>query len=109
MASLRSEPVGRYVEKTPGRIKIRPVNAEDFLIEEEGRSMQTTPCPSCGRTDGNHSHLPPVGSSERGTGSMKCVICSGPLADHEIGEHAARVVERLAALGFPTPVNVGMP
>jgi hypothetical protein len=37
------------------------------------------------------------------------VICSGPLADHEIGEHAARVVERLAALGFPTPVNVGMP
>jgi hypothetical protein len=71
--------------------------------------MQTTPCPSCGRTDGNHSHLPPVGSSERETGYLKCVICSGPLADHEMSEHAARVVERLAALGFPTPVNVGMP
>ena len=71
--------------------------------------MQTTQCPSCGRTDGKHSHLPPVGSSDRGSGSLKCVICSGPLADHEIGEHPARVVERLAALGFPTPVNVGMP
>ncbi|MGB5188314.1 MAG: hypothetical protein WBO84_14430 [Acidimicrobiia bacterium] len=50
-----------------------------------------------------------MSSPERATGSMKCVICSGALADHEIGEHAARVVERLAALGFPTPVNVGMP
>ena len=71
--------------------------------------MQTTPCPSCGRTDGNHSHLPPAAGSERETDSRRCVICSGPLADHGIEEHAARVVERLAALGFPTPVNVGMP
>ncbi|MGB5656837.1 MAG: hypothetical protein WBN35_09540 [Acidimicrobiia bacterium] len=71
--------------------------------------MQATQCPSCGRTDGKHSHPPLVSSPERATGSMKCVICSGALADHEIGEHAARVVERLAALGFPTPVNVGMP
>ena len=36
MARLRSEPIGEYVEKTSGRIKIRPVNADDVLIEEEG-------------------------------------------------------------------------
>jgi hypothetical protein len=71
--------------------------------------MQTTECPLCGRTDGQHSHLPPTDSFDRETASRKCVICSGPLADHEAGEHAARVVERLAALGFPTPVSVGMP
>jgi hypothetical protein len=42
---------------------------------------------------------------ERGTGKLKCVICSGALADHEIGDHATRVVERMLQIGFPTPVG----
>ena len=71
--------------------------------------MQTNPCPSCGRTDGRHSLLPPGIGYQPGSGSVKCAICLGPLADHSVGDHASRVAERLAALGFPTPVNVGMP
>ncbi|MGB9357064.1 MAG: hypothetical protein WCC01_00770 [Acidimicrobiia bacterium] len=71
--------------------------------------MQTNPCPSCGRTDGRHSHLRPGVGYQPGAGSLKCAICSGPLADHTVNDHAARVAERLATLGFPTPVNVGMP
>jgi hypothetical protein len=42
---------------------------------------------------------------ERGAGDLKCAICSGPLADHEIGDHATRVVERMLKIGFPTPVG----
>jgi hypothetical protein len=71
--------------------------------------METIPCPLCSRTDGEHTHPPQTGGFDRGTSSRKCVICSGALADHETGDHAARVVERLAALGFPMPANVGMP
>jgi hypothetical protein len=71
--------------------------------------METIPCPLCGSTDGEHTHHPQADVFDRGTGSRKCVICSEALADHETGDHAARVVERMAALGFPMPANVGMP
>ena len=71
--------------------------------------MQTNPCPSCGRRDGRHSHLRPGVAYQSDAESLTCAICSGALADHTISDHAARVAERLAALGFPTPVNVGMP
>jgi|MGYP001811734765 hypothetical protein len=71
--------------------------------------METIPCPLCGRTDGKHAHRPPTGSFDSRNGARKCAICSGSLADHETSDHAARVVERLAALGFPMPANVGMP
>lgn len=70
--------------------------------------MQTNPCPSGGRRDGRHSDLKPGVGYQPGAESLTCAICSGPLADHTTKDHAARVVERLAALGFPTPVNVGM-
>ena len=46
---------------------------------------------------------------DRGAGSLKCAICRGPLADHEIGDHATRVVERMLRIGFPTPVNGRLP
>ncbi len=42
--------------------------------------------------------------SDRGAGTIMCGICAGPLADHEIGDHATRVVERMLRIGFPTPV-----
>lgn len=48
-------------------------------------------------------------NSDRGAGELKCVICEGPLADHEIGDHATRVVERMLKLGFPTPVSGRLP
>ena len=41
---------------------------------------------------------------DRGAGTLQCAICSGPLADHEIGDHDSRIVERMLELGFPTPV-----
>lgn len=44
-------------------------------------------------------------SAERGAGGLKCAICAGPLADHEIGDHESRVVERMLSIGFPTPVG----
>jgi hypothetical protein len=71
--------------------------------------MQTQQCPSCGRTDCDHARLKPTTFFDRGASARACMICSGPLADHNTGEHASRVVERLAALGYPTPVNIGMP
>jgi hypothetical protein len=43
--------------------------------------------------------------TDRGIGGMKCAICAGPLADHEIGDHESRVVERMLRIGFPTPVG----
>ena len=42
---------------------------------------------------------------ERGVGGLKCAICAGPLADHEIGDHESRIVERMLSIGFPTPVG----
>lgn len=54
-----------------------------------------------GRWFGDHS--------DRGAGTLKCDICAGPLADHEIGDHATRVVERMLELGFPTPVSPSRP
>ncbi len=42
--------------------------------------------------------------SDRGVGTILCNICTGPLADHEIGDHSTRVVERMLRIGFPTPV-----
>jgi hypothetical protein len=45
------------------------------------------------------------GDTERGTGAIKCIICAGALADHEIGDHSTRVVERMLQIGFPTPVG----
>lgn len=47
----------------------------------------------------------PKNDTGRGTGELKCAICSGALADHEIGDHATRVVERMLQIGFPTPVG----
>jgi len=66
-------------------------------------------CPVCGRTDCNHSRYQQDANAVREFDRQTCTICSGSLADHETKDHFARVVERLAALGFPTPVNVGMP
>jgi hypothetical protein len=43
--------------------------------------------------------------TDRGAGVLKCIICAGALADHEIGDHASRVVERMLLIGFPTPVG----
>lgn len=43
--------------------------------------------------------------TNRGAGVLKCIICAGALADHEIGDHATRVVERMLQIGFPTPVG----
>lgn len=43
-------------------------------------------------------------ATDRGAGTIKCGICEGPLADHEIGDHTTRVVERMLRIGFPTPV-----
>jgi len=43
--------------------------------------------------------------TDRGAGVLKCIICAGALADHEIGDHANRVVERMLRIGFPTPVG----
>jgi hypothetical protein len=42
---------------------------------------------------------------DRGAGEIRCGICSEALADHEIGDHATRVVERMLQIGFPTPVG----
>jgi hypothetical protein len=91
------------------QIKIRSASADVSPQREKERSMETTPCPLCGRIDGTHSHQTPTGSFDRRNGAQNCVICSGSLADHATADHAARVVERLAALGFPMPANVGMP
>jgi hypothetical protein len=71
--------------------------------------MQAQPCPSCGGTDCDHARVTPTSPFDRGAGARTCAICSGPLADHTTADHASRVVERLAALGYPTPVNIGMP
>ena len=46
-----------------------------------------------------------IDDTNRGAGELKCAICLGALADHEIGDHAARVVDRMLAIGFPTPVG----
>lgn len=70
--------------------------------------MQTPRCPVCGRTECNHSHYQQDADSVRELVACTCMICSGPLADHDTKDHAARVVERLAAIGYPTPVNVGI-
>ena len=51
------------------------------------------------RTRGGHAN------TDRGAGGIKCAICAGALADHEIGDHATRVVERMLSIGFPTPVG----
>lgn len=51
------------------------------------------------------NHVKAIDNSDRGAGDLKCAICSGALADHEIGDHANRVVERMLAIGFPTPVG----
>ncbi len=71
--------------------------------------MQTQPHPSTGGTDCDHAQPQSATLFDRGASARTCVICSGSLADHSTGEHASRVVERLAALGYPTPVNIGMP
>ncbi|MEA3502828.1 MAG: hypothetical protein U9R47_08645 [Actinomycetota bacterium] len=68
--------------------------------------MQTQPCPSCGRTDCSHARRSQSALYDRDANTRTCVICSGPLAGHTTGEHASRVVERLAALGYPTPVEI---
>ncbi len=68
--------------------------------------MQTLPCPICGRTDCTHARPPNRSFYDRDDVTRPCPICSGPLADHSAAEHAARVVERLAALGYPMPVDV---
>jgi len=47
--------------------------------------------------------------ADRGAGALTCDICAGPLADHEIGDHATRVVERMLRIGFPTPVGNRLP
>ncbi len=47
--------------------------------------------------------------TDRGAGTIKCGICAGPLADHEIGDHRTRVVERMLRIGFPTPVGSRFP
>jgi len=68
--------------------------------------METQPCPSCGRTGcTDASHRRSV-LYDRGAAMRPCTICSGSLADHSTAEHASRVVERLAALGYPTPIEV---
>jgi hypothetical protein len=54
------------------------------------------------RVDG---HARSQTDDDRGAGGLKCAICSGALADHEIGDHATRVVERMLQIGFPTPVG----
>ena len=57
------------------------------------------------RTDRRDSGRWRKSDADRGTGTIKCGICAGPLADHEIGDHATRVVERMLRIGFPTPVG----
>ena len=47
--------------------------------------------------------------NDRGAGLLKCGICRGPLANHEIGDHATKVAERMLRIGFPTPVNGEFP
>ena len=51
------------------------------------------------------NHARSVSDPDRGAGEIRCAICSGALADHEIGDHASRVVERMLQIGFPTPVG----
>lgn len=45
------------------------------------------------------------GDSDRGSGSITCIICAHPLADHEIGDHDTDVVQKMLSIGFPTPVG----
>ena len=71
--------------------------------------MQPQPRPSTGGTDCEHVQPQPPALFDRGASARARAICSGPLADHSTAEHASRVVERLAALGYPTPANIGMP
>jgi hypothetical protein len=61
------------------------------------------------RTDRCDPDLRRDDDADRGAGELKCAICSGPLADHEIGDHTTRVVERMLRIGFPTPVNSTLP
>lgn len=46
---------------------------------------------------------------DRGAGSLEWAICSGPLAEHEIGDHDSRIMEGMLELGFPTPVAWSFP
>jgi len=71
--------------------------------------MKTQPQPLIGGSHCEHAQPQPIALFDRGASARTCVICSGALADHSTGEHASRVVERLAALGYPTPVNIGIP
>jgi hypothetical protein len=71
--------------------------------------MQTQAYPSSDGTDCDDTRLQPTVLFDRAAGAGTCMICRGPLADHTTAEHASRVVDRLAALGYPTPVNIGMP
>jgi len=61
------------------------------------------------RTDPRDPGLGRNVDDDRGAGSLKCAICTGPLADHEIGDHPTRVVERMLRIGFPTPVDGQLP
>ena len=67
--------------------------------------MQTDRRLSDGRVDRRDPSRWRKADMDRGAGTIKCGICAGPLADHEIGDHATRVVERMLRIGFPTPVG----
>ncbi len=71
--------------------------------------MRTERQPYDDRTRPNRADRWACDETERGVGVLKCAICADPLADHEIGDHANRVVERMLGIGFPTPVNTRLP
>ncbi|GMQ93685.1 MAG: hypothetical protein BMS9Abin12_1165 [Acidimicrobiia bacterium] len=71
--------------------------------------MRTERHPCDDRTERRRGDRLRSDKTDRGAGMLKCGICAGPLADHEIGDHANRVVERMLRIGFPTPVGTRLP
>lgn len=51
----------------------------------------------------------PRKGADRRASDLSCAICTGPLADHDMRDHASRVVERMLRIGFPTPVSPRLP
>lgn len=68
--------------------------------------MQTPPCPLCGRVGCVDTRHRRRALYDRGAAMRPCSICAGSLADHTTADHSAKVVERLAALGYPMPAEV---
>jgi hypothetical protein len=86
-------------------IKADPPPADAISGRETGKNMRMEQQLVDDREDRRASMSDGAITIERGVGGLKCAICSGPLADHEIGDHESRVVERMLSIGFPTPVG----